>query len=110
MVIAVIRPEKFDAVKRGLEAIGIVGMTVTEVRGRGEQKGINLQFRGRTVAVDLIPKMRIEMIVRNTEVEGVIRAVRENGRTGKPGDGRIFVLPIETAARVRTDEIDPSDQ
>jgi nitrogen regulatory protein P-II 1 len=110
MITAVIRPEKFDSVKAALEASGIYGMTISEVRGRGVQKGISLQFRGKTVPVDLLPKMKIEMVVRSAEVDRVIQIIRETGRTGKPGDGRIFVMPIETMCKVRTDEIDPIDQ
>ncbi|WP_214020914.1 P-II family nitrogen regulator [Methanoculleus sp.] len=110
MVTAIIRPEKFDSVKTALEASGIYGMTISEVRGRGAQKGIPLQFRGKTVPVDLIPKMKIEMVVRSAEVDEVIRIIRENGRTGKFGDGRVFVMPIETMCKVRTDELDPVDQ
>ena len=110
MVTAIIRPEKFDAVKEALETHGIYGMTISEVRGRGAQKGISLQFRGKTMPVDLIPKMKLEMVVKSAEVDAVIQIIRDHGRTGKFGDGRIFVLPIETMCKVRTDEIDPADQ
>lgn len=109
MVTAVIRPEMFDAVRAALEVEGVNGMTVSEVMGRGTQKGITLQFRGRTMPVELIPKVKIEMVVKDADVEKVIRTVRANGRTGKPGDGRIFVLPIESICRVRTDLEDPAD-
>ncbi|MDN7025404.1 P-II family nitrogen regulator [Methanoculleus sp. FWC-SCC1] len=104
MVVAIIRPEKFDAVKSALEVNGIVGMTVTEVRGRGAQKGISLQSRGRSISVDLIPKIKIETVVRDDAVETVIRTIREAGRTGKYGDGRIIVMPVEVLAKVRIDE------
>jgi nitrogen regulatory protein P-II 1 len=110
LVIAVIRPEKFESVKKALEAQGVVGMTVSEVKGRGEQKGIALQFRGKAMPVDLIPKIKIEMVVTNGDTEKVIRTIREHGRTGKPGDGRIFVVPIETMCKVRTDEAEPADE
>jgi nitrogen regulatory protein P-II 1 len=109
MVTAVIRPEKFDPVRAALEADGINGMTVSEVMGRGAQKGISLQFRGKTMPVELIPKVKIEMVVPDADVDRVLRIVREHGRTGKPGDGRIFVLPVESICRVRTDQSDPSD-
>ncbi len=109
MVTAVIRPEMFDAVRAALEVEGVNGMTVSEVMGRGTQKGITLQFRGRTMPVELIPKVKIEMVVKDADVEKVIRTVRATGRTGKPGDGRIFVLPIESICRVRTDLEDPAD-
>jgi nitrogen regulatory protein P-II 1 len=110
LVIAVIRPEKFEAVKKALAARGIVGMTVTEVKGRGEQRGISLQFRGKAMPVDLIPKVKIEMAVRSADVDTVIETVREHGRTGKPGDGRIFVVPMDCMCKVRTDEFDPPDE
>lgn len=107
MVTAVIRPEMFDTVRAALEAGGIYGMTVSEVMGRGVQKGIALRFRGKTVPVDLIPKLKIEMAVRDADVERIIGIVRAHARTGRPGDGRIFVLPIERICRVRTDDEDP---
>ncbi|KLK89348.1 nitrogen regulatory protein PII [Methanoculleus sediminis] len=109
MVTAVIRPEMFDAVRAALEADGIYGMTVSEVMGRGAQKGIALRFRGKTVPVELIPKLKIDMVVRDGDVERIIGIVRANGRTGKPGDGRIFVLPVESICRVRTDLEDPEE-
>ncbi|MCM2467032.1 P-II family nitrogen regulator [Methanoculleus oceani] len=109
MVTAVIRPEMFDVVRAALEVEGINGMTVSEVMGRGAQKGIALRFRGKTMPVELIPKVKIEMVVQDADVEKVIRTVRANGRTGKPGDGRIFVLPVESICRVRTDLDDPAD-
>ncbi|RXE55891.1 transcriptional regulator [Methanoculleus taiwanensis] len=108
MVVAIIRPEKFDGVKAALAEKGIVGMTVTEVKGRGEQKGISLQFRGRSVPVDLIPKIKLEMVVDDPEVETVVATVRAHGRTGKFGDGRIIVMPVEAIAKVRTDETEVS--
>jgi nitrogen regulatory protein P-II 1 len=104
MVVAIIRPEKFDEVKTALEANGIAGMTVTEVKGRGQQKGITLQFRGRSMPVDLIPKIKIETVVRDDEVDTVIRTIKEAARTGKYGDGRIMVMPVEVLAKVRIDE------
>jgi nitrogen regulatory protein P-II 1 len=109
MVTAIVRPEMFDSVRAALEADGIYGMTVTEVMGRGAQKGIALRFRGKVMPVELIPKVKIEMVVPDADVDKVIRVIRENGRTGRPGDGRIFVLPVESICRVRTDQIDPAD-
>ncbi len=108
MVIAVIRPEKFDDIKAELEAKGIVGMTVTEVRGRGAQRGISLQFRGKSMPVDLIPKLKLEMVVRAADVDTVIQVIRDAGRTGKFGDGKIIVMPVETIHKVRTDESESS--
>ncbi len=109
MVCAVIRPEMFDSVKAALEADGVYGMTVTEVMGRGAQRGIALKFRGKVMPVELIPKVKIEMVVRDADVEKVIGIIRANGRTGKPGDGRIFVLSVESICRVRTDLEDPAE-
>ncbi len=108
MVCAVIRPEMFDSVKTALEADGVYGMTVGEGMGRGAQRGIALKFRGKVMPVELIPKVKIEMVVSDADVEKVIGIIRANGRTGKPGDGRIFVLPVESICRVRTDLEDPA--
>ncbi len=101
---AVIRPERLDQVKKALEEKGFVGMTVSEVTGRGEQKGIKLQFRGRTMDVDLLPKVRVELIVKDEVVDDLIETITTAARTGKPGDGRIFVIPVARSVRVRTGE------
>ncbi|AGK60938.1 nitrogen regulatory protein P-II family [Archaeoglobus sulfaticallidus PM70-1] len=106
MVEAIIRPEKLECVKKVLEDIGVAGMTVTEVRGRGEQKGIKLQFRGREMHVDLLPKVKMEIVVDDGMVDRVIDAIVESARTGNPGDGKIFVIPVESSTRVRTGEMD----
>ena len=106
MVVAVIRPEKLESVKKALEAKGFVAMTVTEVKGRGEQKGITLQFRGRTMEVDLLSKVKIEMVVRDEDVDAVIDTIVKNARTGRYGDGKIFVLPVEKSVRIRTGEVE----
>lgn len=103
---AMIRPEKLEKVKSSLEKNGFIAMTVTEVKGRGEQKGIKLQFRGRTMEVDLLPKIKIEVIVKNEEVDKAVEVITTAARTGKCGDGKIFVIPVEKAIRVRTGEID----
>ena len=104
MVQAVIRPERLDGIMKALEEKGLVALTVTEVRGRGEQKGISLEFRGNRMEVDLLPKVKIELVVSDGEVDTAIAAIRAAGRTGSIGDGKIFVLPVELVARVRTDE------
>jgi len=103
---AIIRPERLEHVKRTLEDKGFVAMTVSEVRGRGEQKGITLQFRGRTMEVDLLPKVKIEMVVDDDVVDAVIDTIVKAARTGKYGDGKIFVIPVEKAVRVRTGEVE----
>lgn len=101
---AVIRPERLEQVKKSLEEKGFVGMTVTEVTGRGEQKGIKLQFRGRTMEVDLLPKVKVELIVKDDLVDDLVETISAAARTGKPGDGRIFVIPVARSLRVRTGE------
>ncbi len=105
MVIAIIRPEKFEAVEDALADKGYLGMTVTEVKGRGEQKGIKLQYRGTSIEVDLLPKIKLEIIVDDEQVDEVIDIICQNARTGKYGDGRIFVVPVEKSVRIRTGEI-----
>jgi len=101
---AIIRPEKLERVKKVLEEKGCVAMTITEAKGRGEQKGITLQYRGRSMEVDTLPKIKIEMVVKEEIVDAVIKAITGAARTGKFGDGKIFVLPVEEAIRVRTGE------
>lgn len=101
---AIIRPERLELVKKALEEQGCVAMTISEVYGRGEQKGIALQFRGRRMDVDTLPKVKIETIVKDEFVEPLIETISSAARTGKFGDGKIFVLPVEEAIRVRTGE------
>jgi nitrogen regulatory protein P-II 1 len=105
MLQAIIRPEKLDEVMKALEEKGFVALTVTDVRGRGEQKGISLQFRGRKMDVDLLPKVKIEMVLNDGEIDSALRTIRESARTGSIGDGKIFVLPVDLMAKVRTEEI-----
>ena len=104
LVQAVIRPEKLDEVKKALEEGGFIPTTITDVRGRGEQKGIQLEFRGTKMEVDLLPKVKLELVVKDPDVAKVIGIVRASARTGKVGDGKIFILPVEKMLRVRTDE------
>jgi nitrogen regulatory protein P-II 1 len=101
---AIIRPERLERVKKVLEENGYIAMTISEVKGRGEQKGIALQFRGRSMEVDTLPKVKIELVVKDEVVEPVITAITNGAKTGRIGDGKIFVLPVETAIRVRTGE------
>jgi len=103
---AIIREEKLDAVKRALEEKSYFGMTVSEVSGRGKQKGIPLQWRVGEYRVDLLPKLKIELVVLDEDVPAVIDAIIRNARTGETGDGKIFVLPVEHVVRVRTGDID----
>jgi len=104
MIQAIIRPEKLDDVKKNLEEGGFVPMTITEVKGRGEQKGIKLEYRGTKMEVDLLPKAKIELVVKDQDVAKVIGIIRTAARTGRVGDGKMFVLPVERMLRVRTDE------
>lgn len=106
MVKAIIKPERFEFVKKALEEKGYSGMTITEVRGRGEQKGIALKYRGGLMMVDLLPKIQIEAVIPDQKVEEFIALIVETARTGKIGDGRIFVLPVERSIRIRTGEIE----
>jgi len=99
---AIIREEKLDAVKKALEEKSYFGMTVSEVSGRGKQKGIALQWRVGEYRVDLLPKLKIELVVLDEDVSVAIDAIVRNARTGETGDGKIFVLPVETVVRVRT--------
>jgi nitrogen regulatory protein P-II 1 len=99
---AIIREEKLNAVKKALEDNSYFGMTVSEVSGRGRQKGIPLQWRVGEYRVDLLPKIKVELVVLDQDVPMVIDAIVRNARTGDTGDGKIFVLPVETVVRVRT--------
>lgn len=103
---AIIRPERLEQVKKALEEKGFVAMTIIEVLGRGEQKGIKLQYRGGTMEVDLLPKLKLEMFVHDGDVDKVMKIICDSARTGKFGDGRIFVSPVEKSGKVRTGEVD----
>lgn len=102
MVVAIIRQEKLDAVSKALKENEFPALTTFEVRGRGEQGGIKLQHRGIAMDVDLIPKQRIELVVQDQCVDQVIQIIQEKAWTGKPGDGRIFILDVVQSIRVRT--------
>jgi nitrogen regulatory protein PII len=106
LIKCVIRPNKVDEVREALERLNISGMTVTDVRGHGRQKGHTAVYRGKEYAVTLLPKVEIEVVVPNDVVEEVIQAVIEAARTGEIGDGRVFVLPVETGYNIRTGERD----
>ena len=101
---AIIQPFKLDAVKTALTDIGILGMTVTEVRGHGRQKGHSEVYRGQEYHVDLLPKVKIEVAIPATRVDDVVAAISNAARTGKIGDGKIFVLDLGDAIRIRNDE------
>lgn len=101
---AVIREERLDAVKKALEEHGIHGMTVTEVSGRGQQKGISLQWRVGEYRVDFLPKLKVEIVCHDDDCEIAIDAIMKAAKTGRIGDGKIFVIPVEAAYRIRTGE------
>lgn len=101
---AIIRPEVLDAVRTALERKGIAGMTVTEVQGRGRQKGISLQWRAGEYCVEFLPKIRIDMVVDDELVEPAIEAISSVAKTGKSGDGKIFIYPVEDVVRLSSGE------
>ena len=106
LVIAVIKPFKLEEVRDALTSIGVHGMTVTEVKGYGRQKGHTEIYRGAEYAVNFLPKMRIEVAVATDRVDAVVEAITRSAKTGQIGDGKIFVTPIESALRIRTGETD----
>ena len=101
---AIFRPEKLDPVRLALEGIGIHGMTVTNVSGRGRQKGVALQWRAGEYRVDFLPKVKIEVVLTDEECPAALDTICQVARTGREGDGMIFVIPIENAVRVRTSD------
>ena len=103
---AIIKPFKLDDVKDALNGIGIKGMTISEVKGYGRQKGHTEIYRGAEYVIDFLPKIKMEIIINTDQVDQVIDTIIEAARTGKIGDGKIFVLPVEKIVRVRTGEID----
>ena len=106
MVKSIIKPERFEFVKKALEDKGFISMTITDVKGRGEQKGIQLEYRGGLMTVDFLPKIQLEIVVRDTDVDNLVATITEAARTGKIGDGKIFIIPIEKSIRIRTGEIE----
>jgi len=101
---AIIRPERLEQVKLELEEKGFIGLTITEVKGRGRQKGITQQWRGREYSVDLLPKVKLELVLRAEDVEATVNTIVDAAKTGKVGDGKIFIYPVEDVIRVRTGE------
>jgi len=104
LIIAVIKPFKLEEVKEALAAIGIEGMTVTEVKGFGRQKGHTEIYRGSEYTVDFLPKVKVEVVVASEMAAKTVEAIVKAAKTGKIGDGKVFVVPIEEAVRIRTDE------
>jgi nitrogen regulatory protein PII len=101
---AIIQPHKLDEVKDALKAIGVDGMTISEVRGHGRQKGHTETYRGAEYTVDLLPKVKLEMVAANARVEEILTALSTAAKSGKIGDGKIFVSPVEETIRIRNGE------
>ena len=103
---AIIKPFKLDEVKEALQDVGLQGITVTEAKGFGRQKGHTELYRGAEYVVDFLPKIKIEIVVKGDHVDAAIEAIIKAARTGKIGDGKIFVMPVEQVVRIRTGESD----
>ncbi len=101
---AIVREERLDEIKKALEETGYFGMTISEVSGRGRQRGVALQWRSGEYRVDLLPKLKIEIVVSDEDVSSVVNTISSNAKTGEIGDGKIFIMPVENAIRVRTGE------
>ncbi len=106
LIKSIIRPNKVDEVKEALNRLNIPGMTVTEVRGHGRQKGHTAIYRGKEYEVTLLPKMEIQVVVPDDAVDGAIQAITGAARTGEIGDGRVFVMPVEQGYNIRTGDKD----
>jgi nitrogen regulatory protein P-II 1 len=104
---AIIKPFKLDEVKNALHEVGITGMTVVEVKGFGRQKGHTEVYRGAEYVIDFLPKLKIEVVVDDATAERAVQAIQDTARTDKIGDGKIFVVPVEQAIRIRTGEQGP---
>ena len=101
---AIIKPFKLEDVKEALSGVGVEGMTVSEVKGFGRQKGHTEIYRGSEYTVDFLPKLKLEIVLSDDTVEAAVSAILKAAKTGKIGDGKIFILPVEQAVRIRTDE------
>lgn len=106
LVVAVIKPFKLDDVREALAEVGVQGITVTEVKGFGRQKGHTELYRGAEYVVDFLPKIKLEVAVADDQLDRVVEAIQQSARTGKIGDGKIFVSELEQAIRIRTQEVD----
>jgi nitrogen regulatory protein PII len=104
LIKAIVRPNKVDDVREVLQKLNISGMTVTEVRGHGKQKGHTAIYRGKEYNVTLLPKMEVEVVVDDGAVDDAVKAIIQTARTGEIGDGRVFILPVEQSFRIRTGE------
>jgi nitrogen regulatory protein PII len=106
LIKAIVRPNKVDEVKDALAKLGVSGMTVTEVRGHGKQKGHTAIYRGQEYAVSLLPKMEVEVVVADNITDDAVKAIISSARTGEIGDGRVFVFPVDQSYRIRTGEME----
>ncbi|GAC1314936.1 MAG: P-II family nitrogen regulator [Acidimicrobiales bacterium] len=107
IVVAVVKPFKLDDVKAALKGRGVPGITVSEVQGFGRQRGHTEVYRGAEYTVDFVPKVRIEILVEDADVDGVVETITEAARTGKIGDGKVWTVPVEDVIRIRTGERGP---
>ena len=103
-ITAIVKPFKLEEVREGLAECGVTGLTVTEVKGFGRQKGHTELYRGAEYVVDFLPKVKVEVVVEDEQVQRAVEAIEASARTGRIGDGKIFVLPVEQAIRIRTGE------
>ncbi len=101
---AIVRPEKLNVLRVALDAMGLSGMTITDVKGRGRQKGVTLQWRAGDYRVDFLPKIKLELVAEDKDLETIINLICETTCTGEAGDGKIFIYPVEDVVRVRTKE------
>jgi nitrogen regulatory protein P-II 1 len=101
---AIVRPEKAEIVRHALEKAGCGGLMLTEIQGHGQQKGITQQWRGEQYKMELLPKMKIELVVKDSDVDRILKTIIENAKTGEIGDGKIFVSTIDTSIKIRTGE------
>ncbi|MBU6246569.1 MAG: P-II family nitrogen regulator [Xanthomonadaceae bacterium] len=106
LISCIIRPYKLDEVRDALAAAGVSGITVTEVRGFGRQKGHTEMYRGAEYVVDFLPKLKVDVVVTDEQLDGALEAIQQSARTGNVGDGKIFVSPVEQVVRIRTGELD----
>jgi nitrogen regulatory protein PII len=105
LIIAIIQPHRIDAVREALTGVGVEGLTVSEVRGYGRQRGQKEIYRGAEYSISYVPKLKLEIAVESEKADDVIEAITRSARTGKIGDGKVFVLPLESALRIRTGEV-----
>ncbi|MFL5736299.1 MAG: P-II family nitrogen regulator [Actinomycetota bacterium] len=107
LVVAIVKPFKLDEIKEALQDIGVAGLTATDVEGFGRQRGHSEVYRGAEYQVDFVPKTRVEVLADDDDVQGIVDAIAKAARTGKIGDGKIFVVPAEQVVRIRTGEMGP---